>query len=175
MRAGGLGMQAGKVLGASQQRRTCTIFFLFSFFTTSGAPYYVTTTKFRVLAPFVRCFLRHVCAPPTSRSKERRLGFQEHRPQPRSSVAPSKPSSRSRSAVVALTSVLINHNTRKARTKNARGPRAAKCGGQQTQVAGGAALGGANWLPFLSSLKKLNRQPPLIARLASEQVTVVAS
>ena len=32
MRAGGLGLQAGKVLGASQQRRTCTIFFFFFFY-----------------------------------------------------------------------------------------------------------------------------------------------
>ena len=135
----------------------------FSFFTTSGAPYYyATTTKFRVvvLAPFVRCFLRHVCAPPTSRSKERRLGFQEHRPQPRSSVAPSKPSSRSRSAVVALTSVLINHNTRKARTKNARGPRAAKCGGQQTQVAGGGGPGGCELAAVLKFAKEVEQTAP---------------
>ena len=154
-------MQAGKVLGASQQRRTCTIFFLFLFLLPLALPTtYVMTTKFRVLAPFVRCFLRHVCAPPTSRSKERRLGFQEHRPQPRSSVAPSKPSSRSRSAVVALTSVLINHNTRKARTKNARGPRAAKCGGQQTQVAGGGGPGGCELAAVLKFAKEVEQTAP---------------
>ena len=32
MRAGGLGLQAGKVLGASQQRRTCAIYYFFFFF-----------------------------------------------------------------------------------------------------------------------------------------------
>ena len=119
MRAGGLGLQAGKVLGASQQRRTCKKSFFFFFF------YYLWRSLLRnddkiscsrtVRSLLVLC---HVCAPPASRSKERRLGFQEHRPQPRSSVAPSKPSSRSRSAVVALTSVLINHNTRKAESEN---------------------------------------------------------
>ena len=131
---------------------------LFSFFFF----YYVTTTKFRVLAPFVRCFLRHVCAPPTSRSKERRLGFQEHRPQPRSSVAPSKPSSRSRSAVVALTSVLINHNTQKAESENQKRERPTR--GQVRRAANpggwGVGPGGCKLAAVLKFAKEVEQTAP---------------
>ena len=62
MRAGGLGLQAGKVLGASQQRRTCTIFFLFLFLLPlSGAPYYVRPNSVKIKSRYFAdfCGLKH--------------------------------------------------------------------------------------------------------------------
>ena len=83
-------------------------------------------------------------------------------------VAPDRRRKRSR-AVMELRLFFKKHKTRKASAKGARGPRAAKCGGQGNQAAERRPRG---WGLAAGPNRNKNRadSPPLIARVAFQQV-----